>query len=168
MMRPSDELACVYLCKQPVDMRKSINGLAALVEGMLALNPFSEHLFIFANRRRDKLKILYWERSGFVLWYKRLERERFKWPVHLAGDVVTMTAFDFVKPLPLFKGIYRYSQGIRFAETGFHNRRLGKALSFVEHVQTNPLEWNLLIGAHTGSVPTARRTLGCGDVVGVS
>jgi len=54
MMRPSDELACVYLCKQAVDMRKSINGLAALVEGTLALNPFSEHLFIFANRRRNQ------------------------------------------------------------------------------------------------------------------
>ncbi len=91
MMRPSDELACVYLCKQPVDMRKSINGLAALVEGTLALNPFAEHLFIFANRRRDKLKILYWEHSGFVLWYKRLEKERFKWPMHLEGDVVTLT-----------------------------------------------------------------------------
>jgi transposase len=91
MMRPSDELGCVYLCKQPVDMRKSINGLAALVEGTLALNPFSEHLFIFANRRRDKLKILYWERSGFVLWYKRLEKERFPWPDRDREDVVSMT-----------------------------------------------------------------------------
>ena len=87
MMRPSDELACVYLCKQPVDMRKSINGQAAPVEGMLALSSFSEHLFIFANCRRDKLKSFYWERSGFVLWCKRLERERFKWPMHLEGDV---------------------------------------------------------------------------------
>ena len=91
MIRPANDLPQVFLCRSPVDLRKSIDGLAALVEQTLALNPFAEHLFVFSNRRRDKLKILYWERSGFVLWYKRLERERFKWPVHLQGDVVTLT-----------------------------------------------------------------------------
>ncbi len=91
MIRPANDLPQVFLCRSPVDLRKSIDGLAALVEQTLALNPFAEHLFVFSNRRRDKLKILYWERSGFVLWYKRLERERFKWPVHLPGDVVTLT-----------------------------------------------------------------------------
>ncbi len=91
MIRPSENLPRVYVCREPVDMRKSIDGLAALVEGVLAMDPFSEQLFVFINRRRDKLKMLYWERSGFVLWYKRLERERFKWPVHLPGEVMTLT-----------------------------------------------------------------------------
>lgn len=88
MMRPRDEVACVYVCVEPVDFRKQINGLAALVQDVLALDPFSEHLFVFTNRRRDRVKVLYWERSGFVLWMKRLERERFHWP---RGDTATLT-----------------------------------------------------------------------------
>lgn len=87
-MRPSADLPLVYLCKSPVDFRKGINGLAVLVEQSLGLDPFSERLFVFINRRRDKVKILYWERSGFCLWHKRLERERFRWPVHLEGTVI--------------------------------------------------------------------------------
>jgi transposase len=63
----------------PVDMRKSINGLAALVENELALPPMMEVLFVFCNRGRDNIKRLYWERNGFVVWYKRLEKQRFKW-----------------------------------------------------------------------------------------
>jgi|TARA_R100000687_G_scaffold83684_1_gene88745 transposase len=65
---------------EPVDMRKSIDGLAILVESELALSPMMEALFVFCNRGRDKIKILYWERNGFVLWYKRLEKQRFRWP----------------------------------------------------------------------------------------
>lgn len=60
-------------------MRKSINGLSVLVEQELELNPMIEALFVFCNRNRDKIKLLYWERNGFVLWYKRLEKQRFKW-----------------------------------------------------------------------------------------
>ncbi|MBB5188993.1 transposase [Zhongshania antarctica] len=59
----------------PVDMRKSINGLAALVENELALSPMMEVLFVFCNRGRIKIKLLYWERNGFVVWYKRLEKQ---------------------------------------------------------------------------------------------
>ncbi|MHC4223071.1 MAG: IS66 family insertion sequence element accessory protein TnpB [Planctomycetota bacterium] len=70
MMRPLDD-AQVYLCRDVVDMRKSINGLSLLVEQTLALDPFSPQLFVFCNRKRDKVKILYWERSGFVLWYNQ-------------------------------------------------------------------------------------------------
>ena len=73
-------------------MRKSIDGLSALVEGTLALNPFSTHLFVFTNRRRDKVKCLYWETNGFCLWYKRLEKQRFQWPTHLAqGATIILT-----------------------------------------------------------------------------
>ena len=90
MTRPAEE-AEVYLCRELVDMRKSINGLSVLVEETLGLNPFGPELFVFCNRRRDKLKILYWERSGFVLWYKRLEKQRFPWPRRDKSDVLTMT-----------------------------------------------------------------------------
>jgi transposase len=60
-------------------MRKSIDGLAALVEQELDLSPLNEALFVFCNRKRDKIKLLYWERNGFILWYKRLEKQRFNW-----------------------------------------------------------------------------------------
>lgn len=78
MLRPADEVA-VYLYRGRVDMRKSINGLSALVEQEMALSPFDPALFAFCNRQCDKIKLLYWERNGFVLWYKRLEKQRFKW-----------------------------------------------------------------------------------------
>ena len=90
MMRPSNHLPEIYLCLQPVDFRKGINGLAILVEEQLELSPFSEHLFVFTNRIKDKVKILYWEKSGFCLWMKRLEKERFKWPTE-QGALSTIT-----------------------------------------------------------------------------
>ena len=70
----------VYLAIGSTDMRKSINGLSIIVEQAMALNPFSGELFVFCNRRRNIIKILYWDRNGFCLWHKRLEKDRFKWP----------------------------------------------------------------------------------------
>lgn len=75
-VEPSD----IYLHIDPVDFRKSINGLVVVVEQQLELSPFMDALFIFCNKKRDKLKILYWDKTGFALWYKRLEKQRFKWP----------------------------------------------------------------------------------------
>ena len=89
-MRPAEDIE-VSLCREVVDFRKSINGLSVIVEEQLGLSPFGPQLFVFCNRRRDKLKILYWERSGFVLWYKRLEKQRFPWPRRDKPDVLTMT-----------------------------------------------------------------------------
>jgi len=89
-MRPGEEVA-VYLCRAVVDMRKSINGLSVLVEEELSLDPFHPALFVFCNRRRDKIKVLYWERTGFVLWYKRLEKHRFAWSLPGQTDVVELT-----------------------------------------------------------------------------
>lgn len=79
MLRPSPQIQA-YLYMEPVDMRKSIDGLAALVESELELSPMRKALFVFCNRGRDKIKLLYWERNGFVVWYKRLEQQRFRWP----------------------------------------------------------------------------------------
>ena len=74
----------VYLCTEPVDFRKSIDGLCGIVEQSLLMNPFGRDgastLFVFVNRHRNKIKALYWHRNGFCLWYKRLEAERFAWP----------------------------------------------------------------------------------------
>ncbi len=79
MLRPSNDLA-VYLYAEPVDMRKSMNGLSIIVEQEMTLSPNMAALFVFCNRGRDKIKILCWERNGFIVWYKRLEQQRFKWP----------------------------------------------------------------------------------------
>ena len=92
MMRPSNALPVVYLCREPVDFRKGINGLAILVEEVLGEDPFSEHLFVFCNRSRNRIKILYWERSGFCLWQKRLEKARFYWPRQLPDDIESLKA----------------------------------------------------------------------------
>lgn len=76
----------IYLARGATDMRKSIDGLAAVTKEVLEHDPLSGHLFVFCNRRRDRIKILYWERSGFWLLHKRLEQGTFAWPVP-ADDV---------------------------------------------------------------------------------
>jgi transposase len=70
----------VFLAPGSTDMRKAINTLSILVEDTLRLDTFSGHLFVFCNRGRTILKILYWDRNGFCLWQKRLEKHRFNWP----------------------------------------------------------------------------------------
>jgi len=70
----------VYLACGPTDMRKSIDGLAALVQYAFELDPFANSWFVFCNRGHNKLKILRWDVNGFWLYYRRLERGRFEWP----------------------------------------------------------------------------------------
>ena len=92
-MRPGPTVKTVHLCRDAVDFRKSINGLSLLVEQHLSLNPFAaESLYVFVNRQRDKIKILYWERNGFCVWYKRLEAERFHWPLADVDETVVVSA----------------------------------------------------------------------------
>ena len=79
-MHPGSRIGEVYLYRPAIDFRKSIGGLSALVEQELGMNPFGDALYLFINRRRDRIKALYWHRNGFCLWYKRLEAERFAWP----------------------------------------------------------------------------------------
>lgn len=90
-MRMFVEPSAIYLHKQPVDFRKSINGLAVIVEEQMQLSSLSGALFVFCNKQRDKLKVLYWDSTGFCLWYKRLERDRFKWPKRITGTSVELT-----------------------------------------------------------------------------
>jgi transposase len=70
----------IYLACGSTDMRKSIDGLAAIVSMSFRLDLFAPSLFVFCNRERDKLKILRWDHAGFWLYYRRLERGRFRWP----------------------------------------------------------------------------------------
>ncbi len=74
------ETARVYLACGSTDLRKSIDGLAAIVTEVFEADLFSHSLFVFCNRGRDKLKILTWDHNGFWLYYRRLERGRFRWP----------------------------------------------------------------------------------------
>src|SRR5947209_19001165 len=82
----------VYLAKEPADMRKSFDGLAALVAGALELDPLSGHLFVFINKRRDRIKILYSDRDGLAVWAKRLESGTYRLPDATAGRVELTTA----------------------------------------------------------------------------
>ena len=70
----------VFLATAPTDMRKSFDGLYALVENVLQEAPLSGHLFVFRNRRRDRIKLLWWDRDGLALFYKRLERGTYQFP----------------------------------------------------------------------------------------
>jgi transposase len=75
----------VYLCLTPCDMRKSFDSLHALVRELLGLDAFAGHLFMFTSRRRDRVKILYWERDGFAVWSKRLEEGTYAIPLDDGG-----------------------------------------------------------------------------------
>ena len=82
----------VYLHRDPVDFRKAINGLSLIVEESMTLSPFSSALFVFCNKPRTQLKVLYWDHTGFALWQKRLEKDKFKWPRKHEHTTVVITA----------------------------------------------------------------------------
>lgn len=95
----------VYLARQPTDMRKSFRGLIALTEAVLRQQPDSGHLFVFVNRRRDLLKILYWDGTGFCIWYKRLERGSFQAPITAAGENAPGLELNAVQLSLMLQGI---------------------------------------------------------------
>lgn len=80
--------APVYLHREPVDFRKAINGLSLIVETAMAHSIFDGGLFVFCNKKRDKLKVLYWDTTGFCLWHKRLEQDKFMWPRKHDNEVI--------------------------------------------------------------------------------
>jgi hypothetical protein len=73
----------VFVCTEPADMRRSFDGLSGMAENLMKQNPLSGHLFLFRNRNRDRLKILYWDRDGLAIWYKRLEKGTWQFPTDL-------------------------------------------------------------------------------------
>ena len=94
-MRSFHSFDVIYLHRDVVDFRKSINGLSVIVEQAMALSTFDTALFVFCNKQRDKLKVLYWDNTGFCLWYKRLEKDTFKWPRKASEATLTLSAEQF-------------------------------------------------------------------------
>lgn len=82
----------VYLACGHTDMRKSINGLSVIVESSFGLDPFANALFVFCNRNRDRVKILEWDGDGFWLYFKRLEKGRFRWPATDESKTMVLTS----------------------------------------------------------------------------
>ncbi|MBK6348612.1 MAG: IS66 family insertion sequence element accessory protein TnpB [Proteobacteria bacterium] len=118
MMRPGPEVA-VYLCAAPVDMRRQANGLALLVEQGLQRDVFAPALYCFTNRRRDRVKIVYWERNGLCLWSKRLEgRDRFIWPSESLGETVSMTGRELNALLDGFDVVRRGHRDLDLRRVG--------------------------------------------------
>lgn len=77
----------VFLCLAPADLRRSFDGLSQLAEKIVFQDPFSGHLFVFVNKRHDRVKVLYWDGDGFAIWYKRLEAGTFRLEETGAGSV---------------------------------------------------------------------------------
>jgi transposase len=93
-MKSISEFKNLYIHRDPVDMRKGINGLSGIVEQDMKLDLKSSALFIFCNGRRTRMKILYFDRSGFAIWLKKLEGSKFSWPLKLDKETVPIEASD--------------------------------------------------------------------------
>ncbi len=91
----------VFICTLPADMRRSFDGLALMTREIIGKDPLSGHLFVFRNRRGDRVKILYWDRSGFCIWYKRLEKGVF----HLPGSEESGVEMEAADLAMLLEGI---------------------------------------------------------------
>ena len=120
-MIPVTGSARMFLFRRPADMRKGFDGLSGMVEEHFPENLFSGALFIFLNRRRDRVKILYWDRDGLALWHKRLERGKFQMPANKDGTSAELTTAELSM---LLEGItplrvnQRYRLGEARAATG--------------------------------------------------
>jgi transposase len=95
--------AKIYFCSQPVDFRKGFDGLCGIVEARFEMNVLDGHLFLFVNRRRDRIKALWWEPGGLTLWYKRLERGTFEMP--RVDDEATHVTIDATQLAMLIGGV---------------------------------------------------------------
>ena len=93
----------VFLHRDFVDFRKSINGLVSIVEDELVRDAYTGTLFVFCNKAKDKLKIIYWDKTGFARWYKRLEKQKFKWPSKLS---ITDLTRSFISQRSCRKSIF--------------------------------------------------------------
>ena len=112
-MRSLDSFAGIFIHRVPVDMRKSFTGLSAIVSEEMKGDFQRAHLFVFTNRRRNLMKIIYFDDSGFALWMKRLESSKFPWPRRLDQDVIEVSSEDMEL---LLQGINIWT---RFEKVGF-------------------------------------------------
>lgn len=90
-MRALDSFREIYLHRDPVDGRKQINGLAVIIQSSIGHSPFGGGLFAFTSKARDTVRLVYWDRTGFAMWVKRLEKEKFKWPRKDQKAVLTLS-----------------------------------------------------------------------------
>lgn len=88
----------VFVAAGASDLRRGFDGLAQLARDQLEQDPMTGHLFVFANRRRDRIKILHWDRDGYVIWMKRLEKGTYRWPSP-TSDRVEWTAAELAAVL---------------------------------------------------------------------
>ena len=94
-MKSASEFKAVFIHRAPVDMRKGINGLSAIVESAAMGNLMDPHLFVFGGKRRDLIKVLYFDKSGYAIWMKRLERDKFPWPRKSTEEVIHLSTEQF-------------------------------------------------------------------------
>lgn len=108
-MKALRDFSGIHLYRQPIDLRKSYQGLSVLVQHAFGDKLFSGEIFAFTNKSRNTLKMLYWNQSGFAIWMTRLEAEIFHWPKHLDGEQIQLSAeqaewllkgFDLSKMMP--------------------------------------------------------------------
>lgn len=85
----------IFLHRDKIDFRKSIDGLCAIIKHEMLQNPMQKSLFLFRNKNRDKIKILYWDDTGYALWYKRLEKNLFPWPIEMEDKTIYISHKQF-------------------------------------------------------------------------
>ena len=105
-MKSLNQFPKLFFCAEPVDMRKQMQSLATYVDQSLEEDPFDCCLYIFANRRRDLLKALYWDETGFALWSKKLDKAKFPWPRVSSRKIWLLTPAElklFLKGIDFFK-----------------------------------------------------------------
>jgi transposase len=96
-MKSYNSFDMIYIHKDPIDFRKGIYGLVGLIQDEMTVSPFQNYLFLFTNKYRDRVKFLYWDKTGFALWYKILEKNRYAWPLDLECEVLVASKLDIKK-----------------------------------------------------------------------
>lgn len=100
----------IFLYRHPADMRKGVDGLSGIVHGQMSADPLSGDLFVFSNRRRTMLKILYWDRDGYAVWMKRLERGRYRLPDGTGGEIDRATLSMMLEGVVALRRLKRYER----------------------------------------------------------
>jgi hypothetical protein len=92
----------IFICTEPTDMRRGFDGLSGMADRLMQQDPLSGHLLVFRNRGRDRLKILYWDRDGLAIWYKRLEKGTFQFPTDLKpSEAMARASSDVIPSKPV-------------------------------------------------------------------